>query len=275
MKSKTDISLALSNRTIYSANAIPGKPSNLSLVLTFCWRAILKIKHVPEQLIDVTASPVIFLLLFTYLFGGALAGSTQEYLNFVLPGIMAMTVIMITIYTGVGINNDIKKGIFDRFRSMPIWRPSVIIGGLLADTARYALAAMVMIVLGVILGYRPESDFLGLILGVLLLMVFASCLSWIWICLGLLMRTPESLMAVSMLILYPLTFASNVFVMPQTMPPWLETFVNINPITHLVTAIRGLAAGTNPSTEIGWVILTSAILLVIFLPLAMYIFRKK
>jgi len=243
--------------------------------VTFCWRAVLKIKHVPEQLFDVTASPIIFLLLFVYLFGGALAGSTGDYLQFVLPGILVMMVVFITIYTGVGLNNDIKKGVFDRFRSLPIWRPSVLVGALLADVMRYTMASTVIILLGVALGYRPENGLLGVVLGVGLVIVYASCLSWVWIVLGLIMRTPESLMAVSMIILFPITFASNVFVLPETMPGWLEAFVNVNPVTLLVTAVRGFMSGSYAITEILWVLLTSALLLIIFAPLATYLYRNR
>ena len=236
---------------------------------------MLKIKHVPEQMFDVTASPIMFLLMFTYLFGGAIAGSTGEYLQFVLPGILVMTVAFITIYTGIGINNDIRKGVFDRFRSLLIWQPALIVGALLGDTVRYIVASAVVIILGVILGFRPEGGIAGILMSVLLLLVFSFSLSWIWITLGLVMRTPESLMTVSMIILFPLTFVSNVFVSPETMPGWLEAFVGVNPITYLVTAIRGLMSKTVMAKEIGWVLLTSALLLAIFGPFTMYLYRKK
>jgi len=260
---------------IISNNAQPPLLSAVSAVLTFWWRAMLKIKHVPEQMFDVTATPILFLLMFTYLFGGALAGSTREYLQFVLPGILVMTVAFITIYTGVGINNDIKKGVFDRFRSLPIWQPAFLVGALLGDTVRYLVASTVVIVLGVILGFRPEGGILGILLSVLLLLVFSFSLSWIWIAFGLVMRTPESLMNVSMLILFPVTFISNVFVSPETMPGWLEALTGVNPITHLVTAIRGLMSNTVMFKEIIWVLLTSAILVVVFSPLTMFLYRKK
>ena len=236
---------------------------------------MLKIKHVPEQMFDVTASPIMFLLMFTYLFGGALAGSTSEYLQFVLPGILVMTVVFITIYTGLGINYDIKKGVFDRFRSLPIWQPALIVGALLGDSVRYTIASTVVIVLGLILGFRPEGGIVGVLFSVLLLLVFSFSLSWVWISLGLVMRTPESLMAVSMIILFPLTFISNVFVLPETMPGWLESIVNVNPITYLVTAIRGLMFNSVMAREISWVLLTCALLVAVFSPLTMYLYRKK
>jgi ABC-2 type transport system permease protein len=262
-------------QTVISIKERPPRLAAISTVLAFSWRALLKIKHVPEQLFDVTASPVIFLLMFTYLFGGAIAGSTGEYLQFVLPGILVMTVSLITIYTGLGINQDIKKGVFDRFRSLPIWRPAVIVGALLADAARYTMASAVMIFLGVALGYRPEAGLPGVLLAVGLLLIFSSCLSWIWIALGLVMRTPESLMGVTMMILFPLTFASNVFVSPQTMPGWLEALVNVNPITHLVTAVRGLMSGQIDTGEIVWVLAVSLGLLALFSPLAIKAYRRK
>jgi len=262
-------------RSALSPRARPTRASALSASLTFWWRAMLKIKHVPEQMFDVTASPVMFLLMFTYLFGGAIAGSTGEYLQFVLPGILVMTVAFITIYTGLGVKNDIKKGIFDRFRSLPIWQPAFLVGALLADTVRYTMASAVIVVLGLILGFRPEGGFAGVVTSVLLLLVFSFSLSWIWIALGLVMRTPESLMAVSMIILFPLTFVSNVFVLPQTMPAWLEGVVNVNPITHLVTAIRGLMSWKVIADEIVWVLFTCAVLVAVFSPLTVYLYRGR
>ncbi|MBI2857743.1 MAG: ABC transporter permease [Chloroflexi bacterium] len=261
----------LNLRSALSSRARPGHAPALSAALTFWWRAMLKIRHVPEQMFDVTASPIMFLLMFTYLFGGAIAGSTGEYLQYVLPGILVMTVAFITIYTGSGVSNDIRKGVFDRFRSLPIWQPAFLVGALLADTVRYTIASAVIIMLGLVLGFRPEGGAAGVAASVLLLLAFSFSLSWIWIALGLVMRTRESLMAVSMVILFPLTFVSNVFVLPQTMPAWLEAVVNVNPITHLVAAIRGLMSGTVMAGEIGLVLLASVVLVVVFSPLTVYL----
>lgn len=258
-----------------SVRSRPTRSSAISASLTFWWRAMLKIKHVPEQMFDVTASPIMFLLMFTYLFGGAIAGSTGVYLQFVLPGILVMTVVFITVYTGLGIRNDIRKGVFDRFRSLPIWQPAFLVGALLGDIVRYSVASGVIIILGLVLGYRPEGGTIGVLLSVLLLLLFSFSLSWIWIALAFVMRTPESLMVVSMLILFPLTFVSNVFVSPETMPVWLESFVNINPITHLVTSIRGLMSGTVIASEIGWVLLACTVLIALFSPLTMFLYRRK
>jgi daunorubicin/doxorubicin transport system permease protein len=262
-------------RTALSVRARPPRPGALSASLTFGWRALLKIKHVPEQLFDVTAFPIMFTLMFTYLFGGALAGSTGEYLQFLLPGILVQTVVFITIYTGFTLNTDITKGVFDRFRSLPVWRPSVLVGALLGDAARYTMASTMVIVLGLILGFRPAGGIVGVLLSVALLLVFSFSLSWIWTTLGLVLRTPNSVMGVSMMVLFPLTFVSNIFVDPQTMPSWLEAIVGANPITHLVTAVRGLMYGAVTAEQIGWVLLTSGVLIAVFAPLTMYLYRNK
>ena len=261
--------------SVLSSRARPQRPNALSASLTFGWRALLKIKHVPEQLFDVTAFPIMFTLIFTYLFGGALAGSTGEYLHYLLPGILVQTVVFITIYTGFGLNTDITKGVFDRFRSLPIWRPAALVGALLGDAARYTMASTMVIVLGLLLGFRPDGGVPGVLLSVALLLVFSFGLSWIWTALGLVLRTPNSVMGVSMMVLFPLTFASNIFVDPRTMPPWLEVMVGANPITHLATAVRGLMHGTATTGQIGWVLLTSGVLVAVFAPLTMYLYRNK
>jgi ABC-2 type transport system permease protein len=262
-------------RSAVSDQPRPSQPSALSTSLTFGWRALLKIKHVPEQLFDVTVFPIMFLLLFTYLFGGALAGSTSEYLQELLPGILAMTVVFITVYTGVTLNDDIDEGVFDRFRTLPIWQPAVIVGALLGDAVRYTIASMIVVVLGLLLGFRPDGGAAGVLAAIGLLLVFSFSLSWIWTALGFVMRTPESLMAGSFLILFPLTFVSNVFVDPRTMPDWLEAFVGVNPFSHLVTAMRGLMHGTATSGEIALVLLMSAVLVAVFGPVTMYLFRSQ
>ncbi len=253
----------------------PSAPNAFSALLTFGWRALLKIKHLPEQLLDVTAIPIMFLLMFTYLFGGALAGSTSVYLQELLPGILAMSVVFITIYTGVTLNDDIDEGIFDRFRTLPIWQPSVIIGALLGDAVRYTLASTIIIVLGLVLGFSPNGGAFGVLSAVALLLVFSFSLSWIWTALGFVMRSSESLMNASMIVMFPLTFVSNVFVDPETMPEWLQVFVDVNPFSHLVTAMRGLMHGTATTEEISVVLLMSAVLIIVFGPVTMHLFRRE
>ncbi|KND44065.1 MULTISPECIES: ABC transporter permease [Streptomyces] len=253
----------------------PPRPSALSASLTFGWRAMLKIKHVPEQLFDVTAFPIMMVLMYTYLFGGALAGSPEEYIQFLLPGILVMSVVMITMYTGVSVNTDIEKGVFDRFRSLPIWRPSTMVGYLLGDALRYAIASAVMLTVGMILGYRPDGGVLGVVAGVALLIVFSFAFSWIWTMFGLMLRTEKSVMGVSMMVIFPLTFLSNVFVDPGTMPGWLQAFVNNSPVTHLASAVRALMAGEWPTAEIAWTLGWSALFVLVFGPITMRLYNRK
>jgi len=247
----------------------PAQPSALSASLAFTWRALLKIKHVPMQLFDVTAFPIMFVLLFTYMFGGALAGSPRAYLQLLLPGILVMTICMLTMYTGMNLNTDISKGVFDRFRSLPIWRPAVLVGMLLADTIRYTMASLVVLVLGMVLGFRPDAGMVGVVLAIVVLLLFAFSLSWLWTVIGLSMQTPEGVMQVSMTVLFPLTFASNVFVPVDTMPGWVQSFVKVNPVTQLTNVARGLIHGGLNTTDLWWVLLWSAGLVAVFAPLTM------
>jgi ABC-2 type transport system permease protein len=253
----------------------PQRPSAWSASLTFGWRAILKIKHVPEQLFDVTAFPIIMTLMFTYLFGGALAGSTADYLQFFLPGIMVTSVVMITMYTGVGLNTDIEKGVFDRFRTLPVWRPAALVGMIFGDVLRYILAATTIMVVGLVLGFRPQGGVTGVLGGIALLVVFSFAFSWVWTMFGLFLRSEKSVMGVSMLVLFPLTFLSNVFVDPRTMPGWLQAFVDINPISHLVTAIRSIMDGDWNMGEVTWTLVASAVLVAVFGTLTMRLYNRK
>jgi daunorubicin/doxorubicin transport system permease protein len=261
--------------TVLARSARPARPSAWSASLTFGWRATLKIKHVPEQLFDVTAFPIIMTLMFTYLFGGALAGSTGDYLQFFLPGIMVTSVVMITMYTGVGLNTDIEKGVFDRFRTLPVWRPAALVGMIFGDVLRYVLAATTIMLVGLTLGFRPGGGVLGVLGGVALLVVFSFAFSWVWTMFGLFLRSEKSVMGVSMLVLFPLTFLSNVFVEPRTMPGWLQAFVEVNPITHLVAAIRSIMSGAVDIAELTWTLVASALLVAVFGTLTMRLYNRK
>lgn len=258
-----------------SAGPRPPRPSALSTSFSFGWRALLKIKHVPEQLFDVTMFPIMFTLLFTYLFGGALAGSTDAYIQFLLPGILVQTVIMITMYTGVTLNKDIEKGVFDRFRSLPIWRPSPLVGALFGDVVRYSLASVIVLILGVAIGFRPEGGVVGVFLSIVLLLAFSFCLSWVWTMIAMIVRTESAVMGMSMFILFPLAFASNIFVDPATMPGWLRAFVEVNPVSFLVTSIRSLMAGDPDASAL---LVTAAIcgaFLAVFGPITMRLYNRK
>lgn len=247
----------------------------LSSSLTFGWRALLKIKHVPEQLFDVTMFPILFTLMFTYVFGGAISGTTGEYLQYALPGILTQTVVFITMYTGLTINTDIEKGVFDRFRSLPVWRASLLVGALLGDTLRYLLASVMVLTVGIIIGYRPPGGVLGVVLAVLVLLVFCFSLSWLWLIVGLKARTPNAVMGVSMMVLFPLTFVSSVFAPPETMPDWLEAFVDVNPVTLLCEAARGLMDDVPDGGDITLVLILSAAVTAVFAPIALRLYNTK
>ena len=253
----------------------PRPQGPLAASATFGWRTLLKIKHVPEQLFDVTVFPVMLTLIFTYLFGGALAGSVEAYVQFFLPGILVQSILMITMYTGVALNTDIEKGVFDRIRSLPVWRPSALVGALLGDVVRFTLASIVVLGLGVALGLRPGGGVPGVLAAVGLLLVFAFALGWIWTYLALRLRTPQAVMGWSMMVLMPLTFGSNIFVDPSTMPGWLQAVVEVNPVSHLVSSVRGLVHGDVAGSDIVWVLVWAVALVAVLGPLTMRRYRNR
>jgi ABC-2 type transport system permease protein len=261
-------------RKALSSTPRPPRASALSATLIFGWRGMLKVKHVPEQLLDVTITPVMFVLMFTFLFGGAIAGSTGEYLDYILPGILVMSVLFTTVYSGVALNTDLTKGVVDRFRSLPIWRPAPLVGAVLGDSVRYLVAGTVIIVLGVVLGFRPEAGIAGVLAALALVVVFAFGLSWAFTTLGLVLRSPNAVMNAGFMGIFPLTFLSNVFVDPETLPAGLKAFVDVNPISILATTSRGLMAGTADAGDIGIVLATAALLTAVFAPLTTRLYRS-
>jgi ABC-2 type transport system permease protein len=253
----------------------PPRPGRLSTAFTFGWRGMLKVKHVPEQLLDVTLTPVMFVLMFTYLFGGAIAGSTSAYLQYILPGMLVMSVLFTTVYAGISLNTDLTKGVVDRFRSLPIWRPAPLLGSLLGDSVRYVVAGTVIIVLGVALGYRPEGGAVGALGALALVVVFSFGLSWVFSVLGLLLRSPNAVMNAGFTAIFPLTFMSNVFVDPATLPAPLEAFVDVNPISILATASRSLMQGQPDVEAIVVSLAVAALLAAVFLPITTRLYRSR
>jgi ABC-2 type transport system permease protein len=243
--------------------------------IAFGWRGMRKIRHVPEQLLDVTITPVLFLLMFTYLFGGALAGSTGEYLQFLLPGILVQSVLFTAVYSGVTLNTDATKGVIDRFRSLPIWSPAPLVGATLGDCVRYVVASTVVIVVGLIMGFSPGGGVLGVLASVALVVAFAFGLAWVFTTVGLLMRTPNAVMNAGFMGLFPLIFLSNIFVDPDTLPRGLRAFVDVNPISHLVTAVRGLMGGAADLGDVALVLGWATLLTVVFAPLTVRLYRGK
>ena len=258
-----------------AAKGKPAAPGAVANVLTFGWRALLKVRHMPEQLFDVIVTPIMFTVMFTYLFGGALAGSPEVYLQFLLPGILVQTVVFTTIYTGFTLNTDISKGVFDRFRSLPIWKPSPIVGAMAGDTIRYTISSVIVVVIGLILGFRPETGAVGVVASILLLNVFGVGVSWIFVVLALVVRTPSVVMTMSWLVLMPVTFASNIFVDPATMPGWLQAFVAVNPVAILVTTVREIMDGTVTASSVALSLVAPAVVTAGLAPVAIGLYSRR
>jgi daunorubicin/doxorubicin transport system permease protein len=261
-------------RKALSSTPRPPRASAVSAAITFGWRGMLKVKHVPEQLLDVTITPVMFVLMFTYLFGGAIEGSTGAYRDYILPGVLVVAVLFTTVYSGVALNTDLTKGVVDRFRSLPIWRPAPLLGALLGDSVRYLVAGTVIVTLGLILGYRPDGGVPGVVAALALVIVFAFGLSWVFTTMGLLLRSPNAVMNAGFLSIFPITFLSNVYVKPETLPSGLEAFVDANPVSVLVTASRGLMEGNASGSDIAIVLAVAAGLTAVFAPLTNRLYRE-
>lgn len=254
----------------------PKPASAPAAIATLAWRAMLKIKHVPFQLFDVTVMPIMFTLLFTGIFGGAIANTPGEYIQYLLPGVVVQTVIFITVYTGMGLNTDIQKGVFDRFRSLPMWQPAPVFGALAGDVFRYSVATIMIIIVGLLLGFRPQGGVFGVLAAVALVLTFCFALSWLWIIVGMLVRTPESVMTTSFIFLMPMTFASDIFVPLDTIQPlWLRTIVGYNPVTSLAHASRGLMHGNVEPGDVMWVLVASAVIIAVAAPIAFKLYRKE
>ena len=238
--------------------------------LVLAKRNMIKMVRTPEQFIDVTLQPVIFLVLFVYVFGGALAGGSQHnYLEFLLPGLLGQTIAMSSITIGQNMNADIAKGVFDRFRSLPIARSVPLVGAVLAEFSRYLIVCVVTIGFGYALGFRVETDPLRLLAALALAICFALSFAWISVFVGMTVRSAGAVQGVMFLLVFPLSFGSNTFVRVATMPGWLQAFVKVNPLSHLVSAVRALMLGGPAGPQVGWTFAWCAGLLVVFFPLAL------
>ncbi|MEV4011136.1 ABC transporter permease [Nonomuraea angiospora] len=248
----------------------------LAASATFGRRAMLKIKHDPKQLVDSVAIPILFTVLFTYLFGGAVSGSPGDYLTFLLPGTLSMSIAIVTMYGGARLAKDVTTGAFDRFRSLSVWRGAFVVGGLLSDAARYLFASGIVVVLGLIMGYRPEGGAPGVLAAVALIVAFGLSLSLLWATVALLVPDPAVVISIANVVLMPLSFASNIFVQPSTMPGWLQAFVEVNPLSHVAAAARGLMnndGGTGGS--VAWSLIATAAIAAVCAPLALHLYNKR
>jgi ABC-2 type transport system permease protein len=254
----------------------PRRAGALAASATFGWRALLKIKHEPKQLTDVIAIPVVFTVLFTYIFGGAIGGTPGQYLKTLLPGTVVMGITTCTMYGGARLAQDVTTGVFDRFRCLPIWRGAFVLGGLLGDAGRYLLAAAIVVTLGVAIGYRPDGGASGVIAAVALVIAFGLSLSWVWAATALLVRDPTTVMSLGLAVLMPPTFASNIFVQPRTMPGWLQAFVKINPISHIADAARSLMNNTSGAGgAVAWSLVATIAITLVFAPLTLHLYSKQ
>jgi len=238
-------------------------------------RSLIKTMRTPEALIDVTLQPAIFLVIFTYIFGGAVAGGPEKYLQFLLPGILAQTIATGAIAIGVNLNTDMEKGIFDRFKSLPIPRSAPLVGSVFGDVVRYVVVIISTFLVGYLMGFRILTNPVSALTGCLLAIVFALSLSWVSVFVGMKVRTSGAVQGIMFLIIMPLSFASNVFVPASSLPSWMQTFVQWNPLTHLVAAMRGFFLGVPMGNSVYYTLLWCVGLVVVFMPLAMRAYRKK
>jgi ABC-2 type transport system permease protein len=242
---------------------------------TMAYRGLIKVRRTPEQLFDVTLMPIIFTVMFTYIFGGAIAGNVAHYLPMIIPGILVQTNITSSIVTGVQLREDMDKGVFDRFRSLPIARISPLAGALMADTVRYAIATTITFIVGFCMGFRPEGGFWSVVLAGLLVIVVAWAMSWIFAFFGVIARTASSVSGISNMILFPLTFLSNAFVPTSSLPGWLKWFVDINPISHLITAVRELVNNGQVGSDLVISLVGAAVIVAVFAPLTVRAYMRK
>jgi ABC-2 type transport system permease protein len=247
----------------------------VSQTVTMAWRATMKMRRNPEQFFDVLIQPVLFTLMFAYIFGGAISGDVQSYLPLMIPGILAQTVLTASMATGVQLREDMDKGVFDRFKSLPIARIAPLAGPMFADLLRYTIATTLTFTMGFIMGYRPGGGVPGVLAAGVLVVLCGWSLAWIFTFVGTLARSAQSVQGVSMMIMFPLTFLSNAFVPVDTMPTWLQKFVEINPVSHIVAATRTLANDGTFTREVGWAMLACVVLVAVFAPLSVQAYKRK
>jgi ABC-2 type transport system permease protein len=243
--------------------------------MTMAWRATLKMRRNLEQFFDVIIQPLLFTAMFAGIFGGAVAGSVDNYLPILIPGLIAQTVLTACVATGTQIREDMDKGVFDRFKVLPISRVAPLAGPMVADMIRYLIAGVLTFATGIVIGYRPGGGVLGVSAAILLGVVAGWSLAWIFTWFGTVGKTAQSVQAYSLMVMFPLTFLSNAFVPADTLPGWLEAFTKVNPVSHVVTALRDLANSGQVTAEVGWALLGCLAVIAIFAPLAVRGFTKK
>ena len=251
-----------------------GIAETVSQTLIMAWRALKKMRRNPEQFFDVTLQPLLFTAMFAFIFGGAISGSPHSYLPLLIPGIVAMTVLTTCMATGVQLREDMEKGVFDRFKALPMARIAPLAGPMVADLVRYLIAAGLTFLTGIIIGYRPGGGVLGVLGAILLAMFTGWALAWIFTWIGTIAKSARAVQGMSMMILFPLTFLSNAFVPVNSLPGWLQAFVKVNPISHVVSATRELANQGIIGAQVGWTVLACLAVIAIFAPLSVRSYRR-
>ena len=246
----------------------------VSQTMTMAWRATKKMRRNPEQFFDVVFQPLLFTAMFAYIFGGAVSGSVQDYLPLLIPGILAQTTLTACIATGIQLREDMDKGVFDRFKSLPIARIAPLAGPMVADLLRYTIATVLTFATGFVMGYRPDGGVFGVVSATLLVIVTGWSLAWIFTFVGIIGRSAQSVQGISMMIMFPLTFLSNAFVPEDTLPTWLQKFVQINPVSHVVSAVRDLANTGTVTAQVGWALVACIAVVAVFAPLSVRAYRR-
>jgi len=261
--------------TTATMTARVGPVEGLRQTFTLSWRTLVQIKHNPFELIDFSVQPVMFVLLFTYVFGGSIASSPHEYLMFALPGIIVQNALFSMLNTGVGLAADLDKGYFDRLRSLPIARFAPLSGRILADLAKQAWAAALLLAVGELLGFRIGTGPLAVLGGFVLLLGLALAVSWAIVLVSMIAASAEKVQVFGFVVLFPLTFTSNAFVRLDSMPGWLQAWAKVNPVTTLSDALRGLFVSGPVGTPVLRSLLWMVAFTVVFAPLAVRAFKRR
>ncbi len=261
-----------------TGGVLPGRPSlidGLRQTMTLAWRTIVQIRNNPWELGDYSIQPILFLVLFMFVFGGAISGSPGDYLSYALPGIIVMNMLFVTVYVGMGLNTDLTKGVFDRLRSLPLARWAPLAGRITADMVKQAWSILLLVGIGLLLGFRFGTGVAEVLAAVALILAFALAFSWVSVLVGVTAKDPEHVQLYGFNALFPLTFVSNIFVPAETMPDWLQVIVNANPVSQLANAVRGLMVGGPVAEPVFWSLLSAVVLIAVFAPLSVHALSRR
>ena len=265
----------MATKTVANTDTKSGIRWSISDTLEMVKRNLRHIPRSPEMLLDVTVQPVIFVVLFVYIFGGAISTPGMSYVNYLMAGIFVQTLIFACMSSGISLAYDLKKGMIDRFRSLPMSRSAVVAGATITDLIRGMLAVVIMFAVGLLVGFRPEGTVPELAVGFSLLLLFAFAFSWIGVTIGMLVGTPEAVQAALFIFVFPLTFASSAFVPVDTMPSWLQTFAENQPLTKVIDMLRNIFTGQPCHSDALWTLAWSLGLLAVFFPIAISLYKKR